>query len=88
MKNYILRGKWDSPRRAKDLNSLRKWLANIFNGDQSTKGLDVYEVNKKGNLRFVGRIGTYNGIPVWYSKLSAIVNSGKRINLKTGKLMR
>ena len=88
MNNYILRGKWDSKRRARDLNSLRKWLAGIFNESMSAGGLDVYQVNKDGRMRFVGRIGTYNGVPVWYTKLPAVVSNFKRINLKTGKLMR
>ena len=86
MQTYILRGKWESTRRAKDLDHLRKWLAGLYNGDKNPN-IDVEVITKDGNKRFVGKFGIYRGKPVWYPKIPAPVNKCLPIDKKTGKLI-
>ena len=86
MQTYVLIAKWESTRRALDLDHLRKWLANLYGGTLRG-GIDVYTVNKDGSRRFLGKFGGYNYLPVWYTKLPAAVNDCRVIDKKTGKLM-
>lgn len=85
MNTYILRVHWDSEHKAKDLDSLRKWLVRIYKG-MDRINVDVYIKTKSGK-RFLGTFVTHNNVPVWYSRVPSIVNDFKRINPKNGKLM-
>lgn len=84
MNTYILRIHWDSEKKAKDLDHLRKWLADLYKGD--TVKVDVYLKTEKGK-RFLGQFGKYNGKAVWYSHVPSIVNDYRLIDPKTGKLI-
>lgn len=86
MNTYILRGRWDSERKAKDLDSLRKWLVGVYKGDMGGYSLDIYIKTKSGK-RFLGKFASYNNVPVWYSRVPSIVNDFKRVNPENGKLM-
>lgn len=82
MNTYILRIKWESEHKAKDLDHLRKWLVYLSDGKEK---VDVY-IKTNNGTRFIGMFSTYWGLPVWYNKSYTIVNDCRVIDKKTGKL--
>lgn len=84
MNTYILRIHWDSEKKAKDLDHLRKYLVDLYRTIDTQ--VDVYLKTANGK-RFVGAFGKYNGVPVWYTKLPTAVNNCRQINPVNGKLL-
>lgn len=83
MNTYILRIYEDSEHKAKDLDQLRKWLANRY--DNSKRMIVEVYVKTNTGKRFVGIFAKELGLPVWYTTYENLHNS-RVIDEKTGKL--
>lgn len=83
MNTYILRIYEDSEHKAKNLDQLRKWLANYYENSMK-KIVEVYIKTNTGK-RFVGIFAKELGLPVWYTTYENLHNS-RVIDEKTGKL--
>ena len=83
MNTYILRIYEDSEHKAKDLDQLRKWLANRY--DNSKRMIVEVYVKTNTGKRFVGIFAKELGLPVWYTTYENLHNS-RVIDDKTGKL--